>query len=182
MAYMMEDRLKDAMKETNKERALKDVAEATVKEKEKEKDKAMENADERTRAAERAQTLAKQKVVETEVKLGGTELKHAEAESLNSANVKEISELRMSLEASEYKWYIVGFVDAENLVEPRIRSSRSFTNLGGTSSVKDEWQHCRLWECLKTLLLETPIKSLIWILLPLFKTLQVLKKKKIPQA
>ena len=96
MAYMMEDRLKDAIEEADKERALKDVVEATVKK----KDKAVEDAEERTRAAKRAQALADQKVVETEVKLRGTKLKLAEAESLNLANVKEIAKLRMALEAS----------------------------------------------------------------------------------
>ena len=33
MAYMMEDRLKDAAEEADKERALKDVVEATAKQK-----------------------------------------------------------------------------------------------------------------------------------------------------
>ena len=122
MAYMMEDRLKDAIEEADKERALKDVVEATVKK----KDKAVENAEERTRAAKRAQALADQKVVETEVKLGGTKLKLAKAESLNLANVKEIAKLRMALEASQDKWYSVGFVDAKNSVEPIIYQSRQY--------------------------------------------------------
>ncbi|KAL0000705.1 hypothetical protein SO802_014486 [Lithocarpus litseifolius] len=33
LAYMMKDKLKDAVEEVDKEKALKDVAEATVKEK-----------------------------------------------------------------------------------------------------------------------------------------------------
>lgn len=50
MAYLMEDRLKDATKEADKEKALKDVAEATAKE----KTIAAENAEARAREVERA--------------------------------------------------------------------------------------------------------------------------------
>lgn len=46
----MEDRLKDAAKEADKEKALKDVAEATVKE----NTIAAENAEARAREVERA--------------------------------------------------------------------------------------------------------------------------------
>lgn len=79
LAFIKEDRLKDVAKEADKERALKDVAKAMAKE----RDIAMENAKEWTRAIESARALAKQKVVETEVKLGGIELKMAKAESIN---------------------------------------------------------------------------------------------------
>ena len=53
---MMEGRLRDAIEQANKERALKKVVEAMVKD----KDKAVENAEERIRAAERARALAEQ--------------------------------------------------------------------------------------------------------------------------
>ena len=53
---MMEGRLRDAIEQANKERALKKVVEAMVKD----KDKAMENAEERIRVAERARALAEQ--------------------------------------------------------------------------------------------------------------------------
>lgn len=69
------------------------------------------------RAVEQARTLARQKVAEMEIKLGGTKLKLAEIESLNSANVKEIVELKAALEASENQWYNTGFVNAENSKE-----------------------------------------------------------------
>ena len=68
MAYIIEDRLKDAVEEADRERALKEVAEATVRDKRK----AVEDAEERMRAAERA-------LMETDKKLGGTELKLAKA-------------------------------------------------------------------------------------------------------
>ena len=122
MAYMIEDKLRDAAKEVDKEKALKEVVEATVKD----KDKAVKNAEERIRAAERARALAEQRVGGLEVKLRGTELKLAEAESLNSASAKEIVELKAALEASEDKWFNTGFADAENSIELIIYQSRRY--------------------------------------------------------
>ena len=52
------------------------------------------------------------------MKLGGTELKLAEAKSLNLAQVDEIANLKAALEACEEKWYNEGFMDAENSMEP----------------------------------------------------------------
>lgn len=120
LAYMMEVKLRDAAEETDKERALKEVAKATVKD----KDKVVENAKEWIRVAERAQAFIEQRVEELEVKLGGTELKLSEAESLNSASAKLIAELKAALEADEDKWYNTGFTDAKNSVEPIIYQSR----------------------------------------------------------
>lgn len=59
-----------------------------------------------------------------EIKLGGTKLKLAEIESLNSANVKEIAELKAALEASENQWYNTGFANAENSMELVLYQSR----------------------------------------------------------
>ena len=53
-----------------------------------------------------------------DVKLGGTGLKLAEAESLNLEQVDEIANLKAALEAYEDKWYNMGFADAENFMEP----------------------------------------------------------------
>ena len=53
----------------------------------KDKDKVVENAKERIRVAERALAFVEQRVEELEVKLGGTELKLSEAESLNSTTL-----------------------------------------------------------------------------------------------
>ena len=58
------------------------------------------------------------------VKLGGTELKLAEAESLNLAYVDEITDLKAALETCEEKWYNEGFVDAKNSVEPIVYQAR----------------------------------------------------------
>ena len=56
--------------------------------------------------------------------MGETELKLAETESLNTAQAKELADLRAALEGCESKLYNEGFTDAENLVEPVISEAR----------------------------------------------------------
>lgn len=58
------------------------------------------------------------------MKLRGTELKLAEAESLNLAQVDEIADLKAALKAYEDKWNNVGFADTENSVEPIVYQAR----------------------------------------------------------
>ena len=62
-----------------------------------------------------AELLAKQN--ETDVKL-------AEAISLNTAQAEELSYLSAALEACEEKWYNEGFADAENFVELVVNQAR----------------------------------------------------------
>lgn len=52
---------------------------------------------------EKARLVAKKKLTEMEVKLGDTELKLAEAESLNLAQADGIANLKATLEACEEK-------------------------------------------------------------------------------
>ena len=59
-----------------------------------------------------------------EAKLGETELKLAEAVSLNTAWAEELADLRVALEGCEIKWYDEGFADVENSVEPVINEAR----------------------------------------------------------
>ena len=59
-----------------------------------------------------------------EAKLGETQLKLAETESLNLAHVDEVVDLKMALEACKDKWYNEGFADAENSMEPIIHQAR----------------------------------------------------------
>ena len=68
--------------------------------------------------------MAEKRMIELEMKLRGTELKLAKVESLNLAQVDEISNLKAALEACENKWYNEGFADAENSVEPVIRQAQ----------------------------------------------------------
>ena len=58
------------------------------------------------------------------VKLGGLELKLAEVESLNLAQVDEITDLKAALEACKDKWYNVGFADTKNSVELVVYQAR----------------------------------------------------------
>ena len=71
--------------------------------------------------------MAEKRRMELEMKLGGTELKLAEVESLNLTQVDEISDLKAALEACENKWYNESFADAENSVEPVIRQAQRHT-------------------------------------------------------
>lgn len=87
MAYMMEDRLKDAAEKADKERALKDVAEATVME----KLIAAENVEAKVWGAERARAQKEKQRAEAKVKLGEAELWVAGSESKISAKDKEIA-------------------------------------------------------------------------------------------
>ena len=59
-----------------------------------------------------------------DVKLRGTKLKLAKAESLNFAQADEIANLKAAVEACEEKWYNEGFADAENSVEPIVHQAR----------------------------------------------------------
>ena len=47
-----------------------------------------------------------------------TEVKLAEAASLNTTLSEEVVDLRAALEACESKWYDEGFADVEKSVEP----------------------------------------------------------------
>ena len=56
-----------------------------------------------------------------------TEVKLAEAISLNTANAEELADLRAALAAAEQKWYNEGFADAEKSAESVVAQAR---NLG----------------------------------------------------
>ena len=86
--------------------------------------------------------MAEKRLTEMDVKLRGTELKLAKAESLNLAQVDEISDLKVALESCEEKWYNKGFVDTENSVEPIVYQAMRH-GFG-----KDRWPLCKPWECL----------------------------------
>ena len=116
----MDDRLKEAAEDADREKALKDVAVAIMKE----KGKAAEAVEKKAHALEKAKALAEKRLMGMKVKLGGTELKLAEAESLNLAQADEITNLKAALEACEEKWYNEGFADAENSVEPNVYQAR----------------------------------------------------------
>ena len=111
---MMQDQLKNAVKEADTEKALKEVVEATARD----RGRPTKAAKEKAREAKRARILAKQRVADLETKLGEMELKLAEVESIISAKDKEVSELKSTLKESEDKFYDMGFADAENSYKP----------------------------------------------------------------
>ena len=53
-----------------------------------------------------------------------TDVKLAEAISLNTSQAEELTYLRAALEACAQKWYNEGFADAENSVEPVVDQAR----------------------------------------------------------
>ena len=61
--------------------------------------------------------------MEIDMKLKGTKLKLAKGESLNLTRANEITELKVTLEDCDYKWYNVGFTNTKNFVEPIIYQS-----------------------------------------------------------
>ena len=56
-----------------------------------------------------------------------TEVKLAEAVSLNNTLSKEVADLRVALEACESKWYDKGFADAKKGVEPVVMQARQLS-------------------------------------------------------
>ena len=54
-----------------------------------------------------------------------------EVESLNLAQVDEITDLKAALEACEDKWYNAGFVEVENSMEPIVYQARRHGFEGG---------------------------------------------------
>ena len=109
--------MKEVAEDADREKALKDVAVATAKDKGKATKK-------RARASEKARILVEQRLTKMDVKLGGIDLKLAETESQNLAQVNEIADLKAALEACEDKWYNAGFLDAENSMGPIVYQAR----------------------------------------------------------
>ena len=87
-------------KDVEREKALKEVAVATAKE----KVKAAEAVEKKAAVSEKARVLAEKRSTELEMKLGSTELKLAEAESLNLAQTDELANLKVALEVCKNKW------------------------------------------------------------------------------
>ena len=112
--------MKELVEDVEHEKALKDVVETTSKE----RAKIVTIAEKKDAASEKAKVLAQKRFADLVVKMGETELKPADAESLNSSWAEELADLRAALEGCESKWYNEGFVDAKNLVEPVINEAR----------------------------------------------------------
>lgn len=105
MTYVLSERFKELAEDADREKALK-------------------AAEKKAQASEKTQQLAKEKLVEAEDRLGGIELKLAEAANLNLAQAEQIADLKTAFKAYENKWYDEGFADAEKYVEPVVHQAR----------------------------------------------------------
>ena len=119
--------MKELAEDVEHEKALKDVVEAASKE----RAKIAAIAEKKAAASKKAKALAEKRLADLEAKVGETELKLAEAESLNSTWAEELADLRAALEGCESKWYNEGFVDAENSVEPVISEAQKLAFKNG---------------------------------------------------
>ena len=90
----------------------------------KEKLKAVESVEKKAAAAEKNKALAEKRCAELLAKKNETDVKLAEAISLNTSQVEELIDLRAALEACEQKWYNEGFVDVEKSAEPVVAQAR----------------------------------------------------------
>ena len=97
LTHVINERLKETTEDAEREKALKDIVIATIKE----KGKAAEAIEKKAQFAEKARLVVEKKLTELEVKLGGTELKLVEAESLNLVQADEIADPKAALEACE---------------------------------------------------------------------------------
>ena len=120
MAHILAGRAKDLVEEVDREREARETAAKTVKE----KLKAIDFAKKKAAAAEKNRDLAEKRCAELLAKQNETNVKLAQAISLNTAQAKELANLRAILEGCEEKWYNEGFVDAENSAEPVMNQAR----------------------------------------------------------
>ena len=120
MAYILGGRAKDLVEEVDREREARETAAKTAKE----KLKAADSAEKKTAAAEKNRALAKKRCTKLLAKQNETDVKLAQAISLNTAQAEELADLRAALEACEEKWYNEGFADAENSAEPVVNQAR----------------------------------------------------------
>ena len=111
----------DLVEENEREKGAQESAAKTAKE----KLKAAESAEKKAAVAEKNRALAEKRCADLLEKQNETEVKLAEAISLNTSNAEEIADLRAGLAAAEQKWYDVGFA-----LMPKIPQSRWWLGLG----------------------------------------------------
>ena len=117
----MAARARELAEENEREKGARESAVKTAKE----KLKAAESAEKKAAAAEKYRALAEKRYAELLTKQNETEVKLAEAISLNTSHADEIADLRAGSAAAEQKWYDVGFADAENSAEPVVARARN---------------------------------------------------------
>ena len=115
--------MKEFSEEVVWEKVGKDAATKTAKD----KIKATDAVQKRAAATEKALALAKKRLAELTTRQNETDLKLAEAASLNVALNEELTDLRAVSKVYENKWYDEEFTDAEEGVEPAIREARQLS-------------------------------------------------------
>ena len=120
MAYILGGRAKDLVKEVDREREARETAAKTTKE----KLKAADSTEKKTAATEKNRALAKKRCTKLLAKQNETDVKLAQAISLNTAQAEELADLRAALEACEEKWYNEGFANAKNSTEPVVNQAQ----------------------------------------------------------
>ena len=116
----MDGRAKELAKEADWEKEARETATKTIKE----KIKAAETIEEKAVAAEKNRALAKKRFTKLLAKQNKTDVKLAEVISLNTAQAKELADLKAALEAYEEQWYNEGFAEAENSTEPVVNQAQ----------------------------------------------------------
>ena len=112
--------MKELAEDADQEKATRETSIKIAKE----KIKAVDSAEKKAAAVKKARSLAEKRSMELLAKQDETDLKLAEAVSLNTAQAEELADLRAVLEACEEKWYNEGFADVENSAEPVVNQAR----------------------------------------------------------
>ena len=114
LAYIVAGWARDLAEEVEREKGARESAAKTTKE----KLKAAETAEKKATAAEKNRALVEKRCAELLAQRNKTNVKLAEAVSLNTSQAEELADLRATLEACEQKWYNEGFADVEKSAEP----------------------------------------------------------------
>ena len=114
MAHILAGHAKDLAEEVDRERGARESTTKTVKEKVQEDD----SAEKKAAAAEKNRVSVEKRCAELLAKQNETDVKLAEAVSLNTSQAEELADLRAALEACEEKCLMKG------LAMPKILRNR----------------------------------------------------------
>ena len=139
MAHILASCAKDLAEEVDREKGAGESVAKTMKE----KLKAAESTEKKAAAAEKNRALAEKRCSELLVKQNETDVKLAEAISLNISQAEELTDLRAALEACEQKWYNERFADAKK------SGNRWWPKLEGWVLRLGGLPPCKLWAFLR---------------------------------
>ena len=119
--------MKDLTEDVDREKAGREEVVKMAKE----KTKIVESAEKRATTAEKSWASIEKRSAELVTWQNETEVKLAEAASLNSTLSEEVADLWAALEACESKWYDEGFADEEKGVELVVMQVQQLSFLEG---------------------------------------------------